>query len=347
MSTGTGSVHRLAAAGVSRRLIRFAGRMTGNRTLVEIEALTELFPHRVARAAELATLGITSRLIRTRCEGGAWQRIAPGIVLLSSAPPSRAQLIASALRHAGPGAVLTGWDALDRHGMATPSGRFDVHVLVPHTRQVRGTAHIHVERTIRLPNPLLCNGFPIAPLPRAAVDTARRLRSKDTVRALIAEVVQRGRVSPARLREELDAGSARGVTLPRRVLNEVSDGIRSVAEAWARRLVLRAGLPPPEWNCPVRTHDGELLGIIDAWWDDVGLAWEVDSYQFHLSPAHYADTLRQGSRLTAAGVVVLHTLPERLRDEPAVVVNELRRAHQHAEVRPRPPVVSGELAGAS
>jgi len=321
--------------------------MTGNRALIEIEALTELFPHRVARAAELAALGISGRLIRTRCEAGAWQRIAPGVVLLSSAPPSRPQLIAGALRHAGQGAVVTGWDALDRHGMATPAGRTEVHLLVPHTRTLRGTERIHVERTIRLPNPLLCKGFPIAPLPRAAIDTARRLRSPDTARALIAEVVQRGRVSPARLRQELDAGSSRGSALPRRVLNEVSAGIRSVAERWALRLAVRSGLPPPRWNCPVRTPDGELLGIVDAWWDDVGLAWEIDSYQFRPSPDGYAETLRRGSRLTAAGIIVLHSLPARLRDEPVLVVDELKRAHQHAARRPRPSVISDPVAGAS
>jgi hypothetical protein len=321
--------------------------MTGKRALVEIEALTQLFPHRVARAAELAALGIGSRVVHARCEGGAWQRIAPGIVLLSNAPPSRSQLIASALRHAGTGAIVSGWDALERHGMGTPGGRFDVHVLVPHTQKVRSTAHIHIERTIRMPDPLLCKGFPIAPLPRAAIDTARRLRSEEITRALIGEVVHRGRVSPSRLRGELDAASSQGASLPRRVLVEVSERIRSVAEAWARRLVVKAGLPPPQWNCPVRAPDGELLGIIDAWWDDVGFAWEIDTYQFQLSPAAYADTLRQASRLTAAGIIVLHTFPARLRDEPVLIADELRRAYRHAELRPRPAVVSGVLAGVS
>jgi hypothetical protein len=321
--------------------------MTGNRALVDIEALTQLFPHRVARAAELATLGVTSRTIHARCDGGAWTRIAPGIVLMSNAPPTRTQLIAAALRHAGSGACVTGWDALERHGMPIPPGPHDVHVLVPHHRHLRSTARIHVEHTIRMPNPLLCRGFPIAPLSRATIDTARRLRSADTARALIGQIVQHGRASPAQLRLELEAGSSRGAALPRRVLKETSDRIRSIAEAWARKLVQRAGLPPPQWNRPVRAPDGELLGIVDAWWDDVGLAWEVDSYQFLLSPTDYAETLRRGSKLTAAGIIVLHTLPARLREEPTVVLDELRRAHQHASKRPRPPVVSGELAGAS
>ncbi len=309
------------------------------RALVDIEALTERFPHRVARVVELIASGLTSRNVYARCQpGGSWQRIAPGIVLLSNAPPTRQQLIASALKHAGPGAIVTGWDALSRYRISAPDGPNDVHILIPHDRHVRSAEHILIERTIKMPDPVLSKDFPIAPLPRAAMDAARRLQSTDAARALIAEVVQRGRISPAWLRHELETGSSRGSALPRRVLGEISDGVHSVAEAWARKLVLRSGLPKPAWNCPVRTPEGELLGIIDAWWDDVGLAWEIDSYQFHLSPASYAETLRRGSRLTAAGIIVVHTLPARIRDEPAAVLDELRRAHQHAARRPRPSV---------
>src|SRR4051812_43428981 len=112
--------------------------MTRSRALVDLEVLSELFPHRVARAAELIALGLSSRTIHDRCQpGGPWQRIGPGIVLFSAAPPTRPQLIASALNHAGPGAVVSGWDALARHDIPAPAGPGPVHVLVPHSRQVR------------------------------------------------------------------------------------------------------------------------------------------------------------------------------------------------------------------
>lgn len=315
--------------------------MARNRALLDLEALTELFPHRVARAAELIALGMTSRAVYGRClPGGPWQRIAPGVILLSNAPPTRRQLIASALRHAGPKAVVSGWDAVGLYDIATPGQPGPVHLLVPHNRQVRSAEHILIERTIKMPIPMLLRGFPVAPLCRAAIDTARRLQSTDQVRALLGEVTQRGRISPAALRHELETGSNRGSALPRLVLEEVSNGIRSVAEAWARKLVLRSRLPRPQWNVPVHAPDGELLGIIDAWWDEVGLAWEIDSYQFHLSPQSYARTMRRSSRLTAAGIIVVHTLPARLRDEPVTVLDELSRAHQHAAGRPRPPVIA-------
>jgi hypothetical protein len=321
--------------------------MTRNRALIDVDALTELFPHRVARATDLVALGFDSRSIHGNCQpGGPWQRIAPGVILLGNGPPTRSQLVASALSHAGSGAVLTGWDALHRHGISVPPGPGAVYLLIPPNRMARPIRHALIERTTNLPEPLLCQGFPIAPLPRAAIDTARRIESPDLLRALFNEVIQRGGVTPARLRQELDSASSRGTALPRQLLQEATTRIRSIAEVWARNLIKLAGLPQPQWNCPIRAPDGALLGIIDAWWDDVGLAWELHSYQFHPTPATHVETLRRNAQLTAAGIIVLHTHPTHLRDDPTTVADELRRAHQHAAQRPRPPVIS-EVAGAS
>jgi hypothetical protein len=322
--------------------------MARTRTLVDVETLTNLFPHRVAGSAELLALGFSAADLKKRCQpGGCWTRLAPGIVLLGLAPPTRPQLIESALRQAGPGAVLTGWDALHRHGIPTPASLGDVHVLVPHQRVIRRPALLRPERTTRLPDLLLCKGFPIAPLPRAAIDTARGLTSPDTAHALLTEVVHRGRLSPAVLRSELDAGNQRGSALPRAVLAEVSHRIYSVAEGWAHRLALRSSLPPPRWNCPIRAPDGELLATVDAWWDDVGMAWDLDNYEFHASPQTHVEAYRRGMRLAAAGILVVHTPPPRLRDNPDEVLHELRRTHLHGARRPRPAVMAGGVAGAS
>lgn len=321
--------------------------MTRNRALVDLDALPDLFPHRVARATELIGLGLSGNMIHTHCRpDGPWQRLAPGVVLLGAEPPTRAERIACALRHAGPGAILTGWDALARHGLSAPPTPGPVHVLVPHGRQVRGDPHTVIERTANPPKPVLCQSFPVAPLPRAAIDTACRLGSPDLVRTLLSEVIRRGRVAPAQLRSELDLTTRRGTALPRRILDEIHAGARSLAEAWARRLVARAGLPQPHWNSPVRAPDGKLLGIVDAWWDDVGLAWDLNSYDFSPPPAAYAENLRRTARLTATGIIVVHTPPHQLRDDPSGVADELRHAHLLATRRPRPQVTA-EVAGVS
>jgi hypothetical protein len=219
-----------------------------------------------------------------------------------------------------------------------------VHVLIAHTKQVRSAAMVRVERTTRMPNPVAHKGFRIAPITRAVLDTTRNIGLLDDVRALIAEAVQRGLTTPDKLNRELRLGSNRGSALPRRVLAEVGKGVRSTAECWGLRLVRKSGLPEPRWNVPIWQPDGELLAIVDAWWDSVGMAWEIDSQEFHSSPKAYAATVSRGTKLTAAGLIVVHTLPARIRDEPRAVLTELRAAYAQACARPRPPVVAGTTA---
>jgi hypothetical protein len=176
--------------------------------------------------------------------------------------------------------VLTGLDGLALHGMSRmppPAGA--VHVLIPFNRRRVGTADVLVERTERLPQPT-SGAWPLAPIGRAALDFARRCQNVDQVRAALAEVVQRGRGSALELGRELDKGCARGSALPRRVLAEIGDGVRSVAEAKARLLLESANLPRAWWNPRVHDRTGRFVAVPDAWFDDVAMAWEIDSLEF-------------------------------------------------------------------
>ncbi len=313
--------------------------MTANRALLDLDAIPAMFTHNVATAADLIALGLSGHTIEERCrDGGPWRRLQTGIVLLRDSPPSRAQRIQAALTVAGPEAVVTGVDALALHGLSGAWLEGPVHLLVPPRRQSRLVDGVFFDRTSALPVAQLRAGFPVAPLPRATIDTCRRTPSADHVRALLTSVIREARLSPATLREELARSTSRGTALPRRVLAELDDGVRSLAQGWAKRLIHRAGLPMPRWRVPVTSATGAHLATPDAWWDEVGLAWEVDSYAFDLSPSDYAAALRRATHLTAAGIVVVHTPPAQLRDTPAEVADLLRAAHTRASARPRPPV---------
>jgi hypothetical protein len=76
----------------------------------------------------------------------------------------------------------------------SPSG--PVHLLGPTDRRRAGQNLALVERTDRLPEPSP-GRWPLAPLDRAVLDFTRRVRDRDLVRSAIAEVVQRGRSTPA------------------------------------------------------------------------------------------------------------------------------------------------------
>jgi hypothetical protein len=143
---------------------------------------------------------------------------------------------------------------------------------------------------------------------------------------------------PEDLLTELNAGSRRGSALPRRILDEVAAGVHSVAEAQGLRLWKASALPTAIWNIPVHDSTGRFIAIPDAWCDDVALAWEIDSFEWHLNAKGYARTVARNTRYAAAGIVVVQTLPSRLRDEPQEVIAELRAAYSAAMARPRPAV---------
>jgi hypothetical protein len=315
--------------------------MPFRRNVLRTVGLTDLCGGSVVRVGDLVQLGVGRRTIARRCRpGGPWRWLLPGVVKLSNDPPTRDDYRRAALRYGGDGSVLTGLDALELHGMRRmPKPAGPVHLLVPADRRRSGAGRVLAERTDRLPSPT-GGAWPLAPLPRAALDFCRRSRERDDVRAVLAELVQRGRCRPADLRAELEAGCGRGSALPRDVLRDVSDGVRSVAEADARRAVLASRLPRPLWNVRLLDTDGTLIAIPDAWFDDVGMAWEIDSHEWHLNPEGYDRTLDRRSAMQAHGVLVMHTQPSKLRRQRAEVIEELERNHAQAARRPRPPVTA-------
>jgi len=286
----------------------------------------------------LEQLGIARSTAARRCRGGPWRRLLPGIVLLNNGEPSAGQRVQAALLHCGEPAMVTGRQACRRHGLLATDPSHEVHVLVPAGRQPSSCGFVVVERTWRLPVPVVRGGVPLAPVARAVLDAARRMRRLDQIRALVAEAVQSGQCSAPELTGELDAGSPRGTGLVRTALREVSAGVRSVAEADARRLVRRSRLPEPIWNVDIHDLAGNRIARPDGWFDDVALAWEIDSYAYHLAPGDYARTLRRDAAMVANGIVVVRTLPARLRGDPRAVLAELSAAHAQARRRPRPPV---------
>lgn len=291
----------------------------------------------VISVAALRGLGVDSSTTYRRCQpGGPWRWLLPGVVLLTSGAPSGQQWARAALIYAGSDALLTGAGAALVHGLRRAGSDERVHLLVPHARRARSVGSVLVERTTRLPDPLVVQGLPMAPVVRAVLDRARRLRDVEAVQALVAEAVQRRFCTPAQLAVELDAGSKRGAAIVRRELAHISGGARSVAEVRAQRLARSSGLPEPVWNVPLFDDRGQLIGTPDAWWSEVGLAWEIDSYDYHLSPADYDRTLRRDARYAAAGIAFLPTLPRRLVTEEAAVLEELEAAYAAAARRPAP-----------
>ncbi|NGY64010.1 hypothetical protein G7043_34325 [Lentzea sp. NEAU-D13] len=302
----------------------------------------ELWQHSkfgVVRVSELEALGVGRKTAYRQCQpGGRWRYLLPGIVMLDRAPPTPRQRIEAALMFARHEAVVTGFQAARCYHLRTGPDPEFVHLLIPNRYRVLSSGFAVVERTVFFPRTVLRDGIPLAPPTRAVLDGVRRVRDLDVVRAVLIESVQSGLTDVAELRRELDTGTKRGTALARRVLNEIDLGVRSVAEADALEIWRLAGLPTPHCNSVVVDAAGGYVAMPDAWCDEVALAWEIDSNEFHYSKQSYAKTLARNSRYAANGIGVVQTLPSRLRTEPEAVIAELRAAYAVALARPRPPV---------
>ena len=272
---------------------------------------------------------------------GPWQVLLPGVYLSYTGAATAAQREMAALLYAGAGAMITGPAALMAHGLRVPQaaiGAGIVDVLLPAERKRRDTGFVRVRRTARMPKAVFridCLQF--VPPARAVADTALSLREVGEVRAVVAGAVQSGRVRIADLVDELAGGQIAGSALFRRVLAEVADGVRSVAEAELRALIKKWRLPDPLYNPSLYVGETFLCSP-DAWWPDVGLVVEVDSREWHLSPRDWERTLARHSKMSALGITVLHYPPSRLRREPAVVAAEIKSALAAAQGRQLPTI---------
>jgi very-short-patch-repair endonuclease len=262
--------------------------------------------------------------------------VLPGVYLAATGALTTVQREIAALLYAGSGTVITGAVALRHQGLRA-SRTETITVLIPADRAVRSVSFVQVWRTARMPPVFLEDGpVRVALPPRAAADAARSLTDLSDVRAVIADAVQKNQCPAFLLAEELASGPKSGSALPRRVLAEISEGIRSVAEAEFRDLIKQARLPMPLFNASIYAGRS-FVATADAWWPDAGVVAEVDSREWHLSPADWEHTVRRHAAMTAHGILVLHFTPGQIHRDAAQVAADLRSAITAG--RKRPPLV--------
>lgn len=286
----------------------------------------------IARSQALGC-GMTVGALRhqTRADGP-WQRLLPGVYVAATGTPTTEQREIAALVHCGSGSVITGTAALRHHRIPAPDSTF-ITVLIPVERKIQNAGFVRVWRSVHMPSRILDDhGVRIVFPARAIVDTARDLTSLRDVREVVAGAVQSRLCSITLLAEELQV-PRRYTALLRQAVAEVRAGVRSVAEAEFRDLILRAGLPEPMFN-PSVFHGRTFIAKPDAWWPEAGVAAGVDSKEWHLSPKDWERTMRRHHAMTERGILLLHFTPNMIRQDPARVVTKIRNALRAGAARP-------------
>jgi hypothetical protein len=141
-------------------------------------------------------------------------------------------------------------------------------------------------------------------------------------------------VTPEVLAAGLRAAPVQGSALLRTAVSEVCGGIRSSPEADLKHLLRRAKIAEPMFN-PRLYADEEFIASPDAWWPEAGVAGEVDSRAYHLSPQDHERTLARDARMAAQGITVLLFTPRQIRIQPGGFMPSERREAEAPRTRAR------------
>ena len=287
----------------------------------------------IARPQAMAA-GWTEGTLRYRARpGGPWRLVLPGIYSSTNGPLAAGQREIAAALYAGPACVLTGLAALRQQGVRVPSTDL-IDVLIPASMKRLSLSFVRVHRTTRMPDQaFVLDGVRWALAARAVADAARGEFDVREVRAVAADAVQGGKCTISQLAEEMRAGPSRESGRLKVVLEEVADGVRSAAEGDLRQLIKRSGLPEPMYN-PDLYAGSMFLARPDLWWKDAGVAGELDSREWHLSPEQWEKTMARRSLMGAHGIIVVHFTPRQTRTETRRIVAELNSTIEVGRQRP-------------
>ncbi|MDW3219167.1 MAG: type IV toxin-antitoxin system AbiEi family antitoxin domain-containing protein [Acidimicrobiales bacterium] len=284
--------------------------------------------HGLLTNQDLERLHYTRAEVRTLVAAGVLTRERRGLYVLAGAPPTwEQQLMRGCLGAAGRGVVshrsaMRVWDlrpwetALEVtvRGFAAPA--------------VEGVV---VHRSWDLSPEDVCEvgGLPVTSVTLTLVDAGSYLRDWEVERAVDA-AVGLGLVTNDEIRahrERVGRHGRSGVTAIDRVLGEAPtsvDAAESPMEIALMRLIDRHGLPAATPQYPVEVAGQRFR--IDLAYPEQRVLIEYDGYREHVAPEQFERDRRRQNALVLAGWIVLRFTKSDVRDRPAWVAGEIRRA---------------------
>jgi hypothetical protein len=306
----------------------------------------------VVSRRQLLDDGVTPAQIRWAI-GRRAQIVLPRVLALFTGTLDAEQRLIAGQLWAGTGAQLAGLTAAKWHDLPEVPGDCVVRLLVPWTGRHRREGFAVRWRT-RRPDPHAWQRGPltICSPARSLVDAAREVREPTRIRQMLIAATQQGRVREADLRSELEAGAVRWSATVRAALNDVSTGAWSAPELEVLKELSLSTILPRVWPNPeLQTPDGHRLPTPDFWIDEVGLAGQIHSRQYHARDADWERTVSADSAFAEHGVTVVAVTPTGFRQNPGAFRERVERAYVAAQRTGRRPDVrmtaraSGVLAG--
>jgi predicted transcriptional regulator of viral defense system len=275
--------------------------------------------HGVISVRQLAELGYSKDDVAHANNVGRLHAVHHAVYAVGHDGISRQGQCLAAVFSCGDGALLSHRSAAWLWGL-TKRWQPEIEVTAASPRRTRRSIRVHSAEALTGDDCAWSEGIPVTAIPRRfldfaaadphylgpALDNARRLGLFDLI--AIDELISRssGFRGVARLRTALEIHRPTAFT-------------RSGLERHFLALVRRAGLPLPSTNLFVEGYE------LDAYWPAERFAVELDTYDYHGTPATFeTDRIRQ-ENLKLAGIEMVRITGTRITREPRVVTTRLRR----------------------
>jgi hypothetical protein len=274
-----------------------------------------LFSVRQARAAGFSRADIERQVRR-----GSWNRRERGLLELSGRAAQPHDELLLAVLVAGQGAVVGFHSAAHVLGWDLPRPAQHPQLVLPPTvtsgRGYRGELQIE--------DVVLLGVLPIT----VPVQTALDIAATDDFEAAVVildSALRSKQVTVRKLRARFSSSSRHGVVAARRALASADRASGSVAESEARLLFAREGLPAPVSQFVVRAS-GRFVARLDFTWEEALLAVEIDGFKYHSAAGDFQSDRTKQNAVQLEGWLVLRFTVADIRDNPHLVVAQIRRA---------------------
>jgi len=278
--------------------------------------------------AELAELGCTESQLRARLAAGRWRTLGSAVVL-HNGPLARRERWQAALLNCGPRSVLGSFTAAEAAGLRGWE-RDDVHVLAPAgvARPSIDEFDVVLHRTADLARQDPMRTRRIQRTEHALVLAASSFARPRPAVGIVAAGVQQRLTTARHLAEALGLASrTRHRSALTAAVDDIAGGAQALSEIDFARLCRRHRLPVPVRQS-VRRGPGGRRRYLDAEWlrqDGRRVVVEVDG-AVHLVPTRWFEDQIRHNEIVLANSLVLRFPSVVVRTEPALVVDQLRRA---------------------
>lgn len=287
--------------------------------------------HGLLTRTQAAQCGFSRRQIERRLGSGDWEVVRPNVYRLGGTGGSWHQELMAAQLWGGPGTVLSHESAGALfHLDGVPEGV--IAITTPRRAALEGV-QVHKVGSLRPWEHGILEPFQVTGIVRTLFDLGSVLPS-DKLEVAVEDALRRDDerfgVLARRLRQVDLRGRNNGARLLAKLIGSKdpsTPGGRpsdSEPEVLLERIIIDAGLPPPERQRAVRI--GERTYRLDLCYPELKVAIEFDGYRWHWGREKWQRHLARNDDLMLDGWIVVHVTWDDLHNHPEKVVAKLSKA---------------------